>query len=90
VPLREVFLLDEPLTGQHHHCMQFNRSTLMQIKIFLAAMGTLACLSGGIFSLQAMAEDTKFGEDGVARGRIPAQARLRGEETSSGEQPPAE
>ena len=39
----------------------------MQIKMFLAAMGTLACLSGGIFSLQAMAENTQFGEDGMAK-----------------------
>jgi hypothetical protein len=39
----------------------------MQIKFFLAAVGTLACLSGGIFSFQAMAEDTKFEEEGMAK-----------------------
>ena len=39
----------------------------MQIKFFLATLCTAACLSGGIFSLQAMAEDSKFGEDGMAK-----------------------
>ena len=39
----------------------------MQIKFFLAAVGILACFSGGILSLQAMAEDTRFGEEGMAK-----------------------
>jgi len=39
----------------------------MQIKLVLAAVGTFACLSGGIFSLQATAEDAKFGEDGMSK-----------------------
>ena len=38
----------------------------MQIKI-IAAAGTVACLSGAIFGVQAIAEDTKFSEDGVAK-----------------------
>lgn len=39
----------------------------MQIKFFIGAVGTLACLSGGLLSLQAIAEDSKFGEDGMAK-----------------------
>jgi len=39
----------------------------MQIKFILAAAGTLACLSGGICGTQAIAEDTKFSEDGMAK-----------------------
>ena len=38
----------------------------MQIKI-IAVAGTVACLSGAIFGVQAIAEDTKFSEDGVAK-----------------------
>ena len=38
----------------------------MLIKI-IAAVGTVACLSGAIFGVQAIAEDTKFSEDGVAK-----------------------
>ena len=32
----------------------------MQIKFILATVGTVACLSGAIFSMQAIAENTKF------------------------------
>jgi hypothetical protein len=39
----------------------------MQIKFILAAAGTLACLSGAICGTQAIAEDTKFSEDGMAK-----------------------
>ena len=39
----------------------------MQIKFILAAAGTVACLSGAIFGMQAIAEDTKFSEDGRAK-----------------------
>jgi hypothetical protein len=39
----------------------------MQIKLILAAVATFACLSGGIFSLQALAEDSKFGEEGMSK-----------------------
>ena len=39
----------------------------MQIKFILAAAGTVACLSGAIFGMQAIAEDSKFSEDGMAK-----------------------
>jgi len=39
----------------------------MQIKFILTAAGTLACLSGGICCTLAIAEDTKFSEDGMAK-----------------------
>ena len=39
----------------------------MQIRFILAAAGTVACLSGAIFSMPAIAENTKFSEDGMAK-----------------------
>ena len=39
----------------------------MQIKFILAAAGTVACLSGAIFSMPAIAENSKFSEDGMAK-----------------------
>ena len=39
----------------------------MQIKFILASVGTFACMSGAIFSLQATAEDSKFGEEGMSK-----------------------
>jgi hypothetical protein len=39
----------------------------MQIKLILAAVGTFVCLSGAMFSLQAMAEETKFSEDAMSK-----------------------
>ena len=39
----------------------------MQIKFIVVVAGTLACLSGGIFSWQATAEDSKFGEEGMSK-----------------------
>jgi hypothetical protein len=39
----------------------------MQIKFILAAVGTVACLSGATFSVQAIAEISKFSEDGMAK-----------------------
>jgi hypothetical protein len=39
----------------------------MQIKFILAAAGTVACLSGAIFGMQAIAENSKFSEDGMAK-----------------------
>ena len=39
----------------------------MQIKFILAAAGTVACLSRAIFGMQAIAEDTRFSEDGMAK-----------------------
>ena len=39
----------------------------MQIKFILAAAATVACLSGALFGMQAIAEDTKFSEDGMAK-----------------------
>ena len=39
----------------------------MQIRFILAAAGTVACLSGAIFSMPAIAENSKFSEDGMAK-----------------------
>ena len=39
----------------------------MQIKFILTAAGTVAWLSSAIFSVQAIAENTKFSEDGMAK-----------------------
>ena len=39
----------------------------MQIKLILATVGTVACLSSAIFSVQAIAEKSKFSEDGMAK-----------------------
>ena len=39
----------------------------MQIKFILGAAGAVACLSGAISSGQAIAEDTRFSEDGMAK-----------------------
>ena len=39
----------------------------MQIKSILAAVGTVACLASAIFSAQAIAEISKFSEDGMAK-----------------------
>ena len=39
----------------------------MRIKFILAAAGILGCLSGAICSTQAIAEETKFSEDGMAK-----------------------
>lgn len=39
----------------------------MQIKFILAAVGTFAYLSSAIFSMQAIAENTKFSDDGMAK-----------------------
>ena len=39
----------------------------MQIKFILATAGTVAFLSNAIFSMQAIAENTKFSEDGMAK-----------------------
>ena len=39
----------------------------MQIKFILAAAGTVVYLSNAIFGMQAIAENTKFSEDGMAK-----------------------
>ncbi len=39
----------------------------MQIKFILAAAGIVTCLSSAIFGSQAIAEKSKFSEDGMAR-----------------------
>ena len=39
----------------------------MQIKFILAAAGTVACLTGAIFNMPAIAENSKFSEDGMAK-----------------------
>ncbi len=39
----------------------------MQIKFILAAVATVACLSSAIFGVQAIAEESKFSEDGMAK-----------------------
>ena len=39
----------------------------MQIKFILATVGTVACLSGAIFNVPAIAENSKFSEDGMAK-----------------------